>query len=119
MSGSAFTAVRGVLQRLSTAGLRLKRAKCQFMAPSVQYLGVTINAEGTHPDKDRVRAIQEAHTPTSVRTQGFSWVTKLLQQKFLHNISSVLAPLYKLLKKGVKWQWGKEQETALGNLKDY
>ena len=43
-----------VLKRLAEAGLRLKRDKCQFMVPSVQYLGVIIDAEGIHPTTDRV-----------------------------------------------------------------
>ena len=101
-----------VLQRLSAAGLRLKRVKCQFIVPSVQYLGVTIDAEGTHPNKDKVRAIQEAPAPTSVKELKAFLGLLNYYSKFLHNVSSILAPLYKLLKKGVKWHWGKEQETA-------
>ena len=34
-----------VLKRLAEAGLQLKGDKCQFMVPSVQYLGVVIDAE--------------------------------------------------------------------------
>ena len=101
-----------VLQRLSTAGLLLKRVKCQFMVPSVQYLGVTIDAEGTHLNKDKVRAIQEAPAPTSVKELKAFLGLPNYYSKFLHNISSILVPLYKLLKKGVKWHWGKERETA-------
>ena len=101
-----------VLQRLSAAGLRLKRVKCQFMVPSVQYLGVTIDAEGTHPNKDKIRAIQEALAPTSVKELKAFLGLLNYYSKFLHNISSVLAPLYKLLKKGVKWHLGNKQETA-------
>ena len=106
-----------VLQRLSAARLRLKRVKCQFMVPSVQYLGVTIDTEGTHPNKDKVRAIQEAPAPTSVKELKAFLGLLNYYSKFLHNISSVLAPLYKLLKKGVKWHWGKEQETAFKEAK--
>ena len=101
-----------VLQRLSAAGLRLKRVKCQFMVLSVQYLGVTIDAEDTYSNKDKVRAIQEAPAATSVKELKAFLELLNYYSKFLHNISSVLAPLYKLLKKEVKWHWGKEQETA-------
>ena len=32
--------------------------------------------------------------------------------KFLPNLATSLAPLYKLLQKNQKWQWGTEQENA-------
>ena len=35
----------GVLKQLETAGLRVKRSKCCFMAPSVDYLGHRIDSE--------------------------------------------------------------------------
>ena len=37
--------------------------------------------------------------------------------KFLPNLATTLAPLYKLLRQGVKWQWGPEEETALAEIK--
>ena len=33
-------------------------------------------------------------------------------RKFISNLSSVLAPLNRLLQKGVTWTWGKEQKRA-------
>ena len=32
--------------------------------------------------------------------------------RYLPNIATVLAPLHMLLKGGMKWQWGKQQENA-------
>ncbi len=49
-----------VLNRLQTAGLRLKREKCIYMAPSVVYLGHRIDAQGLHPLPEKVKAVQEA-----------------------------------------------------------
>ena len=49
-----------VLDRLEKAGLRLKRDKCVLMAPSVVYLGHTIDQDGLHPTKEKVRAILDA-----------------------------------------------------------
>ena len=42
------------VKRLAEAGLQLKKDKCQFMVPSVQYLRVVIDAEGIHPTTDKV-----------------------------------------------------------------
>ena len=41
---------------LAEAGLQLKRNKWRFMVPSVQYLGVVIDAEGIHPTTDKIKA---------------------------------------------------------------
>ena len=53
-----------VLSRLEWSGLRLKRSKCAFMLPSIEYLGHKISAEGLQPTQEKVRAIQEAPPPT-------------------------------------------------------
>ncbi|KAM7287647.1 reverse transcriptase domain-containing protein [Ixodes scapularis] len=39
-----------VLGRLSSAGVKLNRAKCVFSASAVRFLGVTVSADGISPD---------------------------------------------------------------------
>ena len=85
-----------VLKRLAKAGLRAKKNKCKFMAPSVTYLGHVIGAKGLHPLPDKVQAIQQAPTPKNV-TELKSYLGLLTYYgKFLPNLSSRLAPLYEL-----------------------
>ena len=55
-----------VLIRLEKVGLRVKGKKCEFMRPSVMYLGHRIDAAGPHPLQDKVQAIKEAPEPKSV-----------------------------------------------------
>ena len=38
----------------------LKQDKCQFMLPTVSYLGHVISSEGLHTEKAKVKAIVEA-----------------------------------------------------------
>ena len=38
-----------VLEHLQAAGLRLNRAKCFFLRPSITYLGHVIDKDGLHP----------------------------------------------------------------------
>ena len=54
-----------VLRRLENAGLRLKRHKCAFMLPSVEYLGHKISA-GLQPTEEKVRAIKDAPAPRDI-----------------------------------------------------
>ena len=104
--------VEGVLARLEKAGLRLKRSKCKFMLPSIEYLGHTISASGLQPTKEKVRAIVEAPAPHNV-SQLKSFLGLLnYYAKFLPQLSTLLAPLYSLLQKNKQWTWGVEQEKA-------
>ena len=86
-----------VLHRLQTAGLRLKNSKCLFMAPSVEYLGHVIDSAGLHPTAAKVKAITQAPAPRNV-TELRSFLSLFnYYGRFLPNLPSTLAPLYKLL----------------------
>ena len=101
-----------VLERLAKAGLRVKKNKCKFLVPSVDYLGYVIDAQGLRLHPDKVSAIQEAPTPLNV-TQLKSYLDLLSYYgKFLPNLSTLLAPQYTLLGKDVPWKWSSEQDQA-------
>ena len=106
-----------VLARLHKAGVRLKLEKCAFMLSVVEYLGHRISADGLHPTLEKVKAVRNAPTPTKV-SQLKSFLGILAYYcKFLPNMSTVLAPLYKLLQKNVPWTWGTEQQIAFDSAK--
>ena len=48
---------------MQQAGLCLKKDKCEFMSLSLVYSGHCIDAQGLHPTRDKVVAIQQAPTP--------------------------------------------------------
>ena len=70
-----------------------------------------------HTCSDKVEAIVKAPTPASV-TQLKS-VLGLINYygKFVKNLSSILQPLYNLLRKDVKWAWSQECEAAYSKIK--
>lgn len=65
-----------VLERLRDKGIRLKKGKCHFMEPSVEYLGHSIDAQGLHTTAMKCKAIMEAPAPTNV-TQLRSFLGKV------------------------------------------
>ena len=109
--------LEAVFSRLEQAGYRLKRQKCAFLLPSIEYLGHIITEEGLKPSKKKVEAIIDAPTPIDVSQLRSFLGLMNYYRKFLPNLSSVLAPLHRLLHKEVKWSWGKEQEFSFKEAK--
>ena len=107
-----------VLRRLNTAGIRLKRQKCAFMLPSIEYLGHRISADGLQPTDSKVKALKQAPVPANV-SQLKSFLGLLnYYGKFVPNLSTVLAPLHSLLHKRATWTWGTEQQSAFDKVKN-
>ena len=106
-----------VLQRLKSAGLRLKENKCVFQEKIVKYLGYKIDATGLHPTEEKIKAIINAKTPTNI-TELKSYLGLLnYYGKFLPNLSTTLQPLYELLRKDKKWNWTEKQEKCFQSSK--
>ena len=104
--------LRLVLQRLQNAGLKVNKQKCEFFRSSVTYLGHRIDRHGLHPTTEKVEAIRNAPNPTNVKELK-AWLCLVnYYGRYMENLSSKRAPLYMLLKKGVKWMWSKTQEDA-------
>ena len=92
---------------LEEAGVTLKRHKCTFTAPSVEYLGHVIDQDGLHPSEEKVRPIKQAPRTRNV-TELNSFLGLLnYYSKFLCHLSTLLSPLYQLLRKDVNWSWKK------------
>ena len=107
-----------VLDRLETAGIRLKREKCSFMIPKVEYLGHCISADGIHPIPEKVRAVLEAPPPTDV-SQLRSFLGMInYYGKFLPNLAALLRPLYDLLQTAQAWSWETPQQLAFKRAKE-
>ena len=111
-------ALEEVLKRLQTAGLRLRKDKCVFMAPSVVYLGHKIDAQGLHPLPDKVRAIQEAPKPRNMSKLKSYLGLLAYYSKFLPNLATVLAPLYGLLQQYKTWRWTRVHTRAFKQSKE-
>ena len=103
-----------VLTKLEEAGLRLKRAKCSFLVPSVEYLGFKISKE---PTAGKIKAVKSSPAPTNVsQLRSFLGVVNYYG-KFLPDLSTLLAPLYSLLQKDAKWNWSEKQQKAFEEVK--
>ncbi|XP_043916150.1 LOW QUALITY PROTEIN: uncharacterized protein K02A2.6-like [Protopterus annectens] len=112
-----------VLRRLREAGLQVKRSKCAFMDKEAEFLGYKVDASGLHPLPNKVKAIQQVPAPTNVTELKaylglLNYYKESPRRKFLPNLSTLLAPLHKLLRKETVWTWQEEQDRAFEQSKE-
>lgn len=111
-----FTKLREVLRRLREANLTLSMNKCTFFPEFLLYLGFIIKEGRLTPNPEKVEVLKKIKAPTCVRD-----VRSLLGcvgyfRQFIPNYASIAAPLNRLLRKGVPFEWGKECEEAKSKL---
>ena len=110
--------LKAVLTRLSAAGLRLKKSKCEFLVAEEIYCGYSISGNGIQPVVDKVKAIQEAPEPQNVsQLRAFLGMLNYYH-RFLPNIATTLEPLHMLLRQGTPWKWKQEQQQAFKSAKE-
>lgn len=96
----------------------MKRSKCEFGKTQLEYLGHVLDERGIHPSEEKVRAIQEAPAPTNVKElQAFLGLLNYYG-RFLPQQSTVLAPLYRILRGNEVWRWTEAEQSAFVKCKD-
>ena len=106
-----------VLSRIQENGIKVQRNKCVFGVASLEYLGFIINGDGIHKTDEKIRAVQLAKVPESVKElQSFLGLVTFYGG-FIQDLATVAHPLYNLLKKNVEWHWSKECQKSFERIK--
>lgn len=83
------------MERLRSAGLRLKPKKCVFLHNEVPYLGHVISAEGVKPDPAKTEEVKLFLVPIDVtRIRQFIGLASYYR-RFVPSFVSVVGPLTK------------------------
>ena len=109
--------VRTVLRRLRDAGFTLNPTKMTIGAREATYLGHCMSSRGISVLPDRVAAIRELTRPTNSRSLRQFIAMAGFYARFVPNFSKRAAPLHALKKKGAKFLWAEEHQTAFESLK--
>ena len=97
--------------------LKLCPKKCKFRLDQVSYVGHQFTKGGLKPDEAKVTAIKEMPSPDSPEAlRRFLGMINYLH-KFISNFSEKTAPLRKLLRNDIHWNWEAPQQRAFEALK--
>ena len=103
--------------RLKEKNLTLNRQKCEFNKDKLVFYGYIFGKDGISADPAKVTAIKNAPSPTNVtELRSFLGMTNYVS-RFIPRYSTITAPLRKLTKAGVEWEWTKSQQDAFETLK--
>ena len=105
------------LQNLEGSTCGLKKSKCQFLKPSVEYLGHRVDSTGLHPTEDKLKAVAEAPPPRNLKELRSFLGLLNYYGSFIRNLSTLLHPLNSLLQKGTKWKWSADCQKAFDSAK--
>ncbi|UYV73824.1 K02A2.6-like [Cordylochernes scorpioides] len=109
--------LRCVLRKLQDSGMTLNKEKCIFSVKEIKFLGPLITERGVLPDPNKVQAIREFPSPSSIsEVRRFLGMVNFTG-KFISDFSTILYPLNKLLVKRNDWGWDSAQEEAFEKVK--
>lgn len=107
-----------VLEAIEKAGITLSPVKCHLFYSSVLLLGHKVSRLGLSTHLEKVRAILELERPSKLsQLQSFLRMAVYFSA-FIPYYSDRCYPLFQLLRKGAKWKWTAECETAFLSLKE-
>ena len=110
--------VEEVLRRLEENDLFVKLEKCVWKVREVGFLGVIIGEDGVRMEKEKVQGVIEWLVPKSVKdVQKFLGLANYYRW-FVKDFAKIAKLLHKMMRKEIKWCWGKRQQKVFKKLKE-
>ena len=109
--------LRIMLQVLRNHQLYAKFNKCEFWLTKVKFLGHVVSASGVSVDLEKVEEIMSWERPKLVfKIRSFLGLARYYR-RFIEDFSQLAAPMTRLTRKEVKFEWNDLYERAFQELK--
>ncbi|KAG7568324.1 Integrase catalytic core [Arabidopsis thaliana x Arabidopsis arenosa] len=107
-----------ILKALRKEGLYANLKKCTFCTDKCVFLGFVVSKHGLQVDEEKIKAIREWPTPTSIgHVRSFHGLASFYR-RFVRDFSTVAAPMTAVIKKNVPFSWGEAQDQSFNTLKE-
>ena len=110
--------LRIVLQTLREQHLYAKLSKCQFWLDRVAFLGHVISVEGMSVNTQKIEVVISWKPPKNVSEVRIFLGLARYYKKFFEGFSRIAAPLTKLTRKDVKYDWVDACQQSFEEFKD-
>jgi hypothetical protein len=108
---------RQVLKKLQDNKLFCRIQKCQFEAPKIEFLGITLGQGTVHVSEKKTETIKKEQPPSTRKgLHQFLRITNY-HRKFIQGYSSIARPLHELTK-DVPYNWTESCQEAFEKLKE-
>ncbi|VVC36912.1 Integrase, catalytic core,Ribonuclease H-like domain,Reverse transcriptase domain,Aspartic peptidase [Cinara cedri] len=112
-----FETLTEVIDLIKSLGLTVRKEKCLFFENQIKFLGYIINREGSKQDPEKIKAINLMTYPKDkTQLQAFLGSINYYRQ-YIPQISTIQAPLSNLLKKDVQFNFNRNCQLALNQIK--
>ena len=93
--------MESALERMSDMGIKLKKEKCVFMKPTVEYFTFVVDRDGIHQSPCKVQAIREVQVPENpTELKSFLGMVNYYQ-RFIPDMATLAHPLNGLLTENI------------------
>ena len=116
--GEGIQLLSKVLDRLQTAGLKLKGSKCKLLQTQVKILGVIVSQNSMQEDPERIAVIKALTFPRTKREMRAFLGYVNFGRSFYKNLSDVTEPLTACLRKGGQVRQTPDTLKAFERLKE-
>ena len=99
------------------ARLKLNAKKCHLFKKRVVFLGHVVSDKGVSTDPEKISAVHEWPTPTSVSSLRSFLGLCSYYRRFVRGFSTIASPLHCLTEKGKDFVWTQECDVAFQRLK--
>ncbi len=106
-----------VFNEVRRHSMRLNPEKCTFGVRAGKFLGFYLTERGIEANPDKCRAVTEMQQPSSKK--NIQQLTGMLASltRFVSKSAQHALPFFRLLKKGIQFEWSPECEEALTQIK--
>ena len=113
------THLQVVLETLRKEQLYAKLSKCEFWLNEVSFLGHIVLKEGIRVDPKKIEVVVEWKPPRHVTEVRSFLGLAGYYRRFVKEFSMIAAPMTRLLKKNVKFEWAEECQRSFDKLKAF